>query len=726
MTTDVFPSACRFRDGNAPIADRVEDLLTRLTPAEKCAQLLHTAPAIERLGIPAYNWWNECLHGIGRAGVATVFPQAIGLAAMWDVPFMRAVADAISTEARAKHHEYLRQGDTGAYAGLTYWSPTINICRDPRWGRGQETYGECPYLTSRLAVAFCKGLQGDDPRYLKVVATPKHYLAHSGPEANRLSFNTKASEKDLRETYMPAFHACVTEAKAESIMGAYNRVNGEVCCGSRKFLQKILREEWGFEGYVVSDCDAIRDFLEQHKITANPVKSAAYGLRNGCDLNCGCAYEKLIQALAKGLITEADIDVAARRLFTARMRLGMFDPPERVPYAQIPYEANDCAAHRRLARDAAARSLVLLKNEGILPLRRDLASIAVIGPNADDGQVLLGNYEGRPSRVVTVLEGIRTAVGAATKVWFAEGCKVTGRRQDWLMDGRLSEAVSAAQRAEVVVLVLGLNAKVEGEQGDTFNPETAAGDKVSLKLPGLQPELLEAVVAVGKPVVVVNLSGSAVDLSWADEHVGAIVQAWYPGEEGGAAVADVLFGAVAPGGRLPVTFYRSLDDLPDFADYSMQGRTYRYFKGEPLYPFGFGLSYARFGYSELTLSRQTLGTDESVEVSVTVANEGAMAGDEVVQLYVSDLEASVRVPSRDLRGLRRLHLAPGEKERVTFTLAPRDFSLIDERGKRILEPGRFLISVGGSQPDALSVRRYGHAPLVSEITVTGEAVELPY
>ena len=716
-----------FQNADLTVDERVRDLVSRLTLAEKAAQMLHEAPAIPRLGIPAYNWWNECLHGVARAGIATVFPQAIGLAAMWNVRRMSEVATAISDEARAKHHEFARKDDRGYYKGLTFWSPNINIFRDPRWGRGHETFGECPHLTSRLGVAFCKALQGDHPKYLKLVATPKHYAVHSGPEGLRHSFDAIASPKDLRETYLPAFHACVTEAKAHSIMGAYNRTNGEPCCASPTLLGKILREEWKFDGYVVSDCWAVRDFHEHHKVTLTPEQSAAAGVKEGCDLNCGCTYGHIPAAVEQGLLTEADLDKCVTRLFRARMLLGMFDPEERVPYASIPYEVNDSESHRALSLEAARESIVLLKNRGAtLPLSRDVKSIAVIGPNADDPQVLLANYFGIPSRSVTPLEGIRRAVSQATKVWYTEGCKTTGEKTEGL--GRhalLSEARSMAERADVVVLCLGLNAEIEGEQGDVSNSE-AAGDKAHLNLPGLQQRLMEEIVAIGKPTVVVLVSGSALAVTWAEEHADAIVQLYYPGEEGGTALADVLFGAYNPAGRLPLTYPRSLEDVPPFTDYSMRGRTYRYSEKTPLYPFGYGLSYTRFRYSELTLSSERVGPGDTLEVSANVTNTGDRAGDEVVQLYVKDLEASCRVPLLDLRGFERISLAAGETRRISFRLGARELSLIDEGGARVLEPGRFRVTLGGSQPDARSVELTGSAPLKAEFELTSERTVLPY
>jgi beta-glucosidase len=716
-----------FQDPDLSIDGRLADLLPRLTLGEKAAQMLHDAPAVPHLGIPAYNWWNECLHGVARAGIATVFPQAIALAATFDVERVGTVAAAIADEARAKHHEYLRQGDRGMYKGLTFWSPNINIFRDPRWGRGHETFGECPYLTSRLAVATCRSLQGDDPRHLNLVATPKHFAVHSGPEGLRHSFDARVSDKDLRETYLPAFHACVTEAAAASVMTAYNRVNGEPCSGSPTLIQKILREEWGFDGYVVSDCWAIKDFHEGHGVTATPEESAALGVKAGCDLNCGCTYGFIPAAVEMGLLAEADVDRSVRRLFRARLRLGMFDPPASVAHAAIPYEVNDSDAHRALARAVAGASMVLLKNEGdLLPLRRDVDSIAVIGPNADDRAVLLANYAGDPSRFVTPLEGIRAAVSRTTKVWCAQGCQRLGNKTDGLgRAGNISEAVSVATRAELVVLCLGLSADIEGEQGDASNSD-AAGDKTDLALTGLQQTLLESIVALGKPTVLVVLAGSPLDLAWAHDHVGAVVQAWYPGAEGGAALADVLFGDVSPAGRLPITFPRSAADLPPITDYAMKGRTYRYLETPPLYPFGYGLSYTRFAYSDLALSGDRIGAGDPIIVRATVTNVGGRAGDEVAQLYLKDCEASCAVPHWSLRGFRRLTLSPGQSAPLEFTLTSRDLALIDERGRRVLEPGRFLLSLGGSQPDDRSAELTGSRPLIVTLEVVGDRLELPY
>jgi len=709
-----------YKDPSLPIEKRVDDLVSRMTLAEKVSQMMNAAPAVKRLDIPEYEWWNEALHGVARAGYATVFPQAIGLAATWDTDLMFQVADVISTEARAKHHEFLRNNQHARYQGLTFWSPNINIFRDPRWGRGQETYGEDPYLTSRLGVAFVKGLQGGDPRYLKLVATPKHYAVHSGPEPERHGFDARAAERDLRETYLPAFRATVVEGKAESVMCAYNRTNSEPCCTSKTLMTDILRKEWGFNGYVVSDCGAISDIWKGHHFANSEAEASALAVKAGTDLACGREYSSLLDAVKNGLISEAEIDVALKRLMTARFRLGMFDPAEMVAYARIPFSENDSLAHRALSLKAAHESIVLLKNDAnTLPLKKKIKTIAVVGPNADAPEVLLGNYNGRPSKSVTPLAGIKNAVAADTKVLYALGATLTGETQ-------IDEAVSVAKQADVVVMVLGISAALEGEEMKVDIEGFRGGDRTEIGLPKGQEALLKAVNATGKPVVLVLLNGSALAVNWANDHAPAILEAWYPGEEGGKAIADVLFGDYNPGGRLPVTFYKSVDQLPPFTDYSMQGRTYRYFNCEPLYPFGFGLSFTKFKYSNLKLSTNTIKAGENATIRAEVRNVGDLAGDEVVQLYVTDVAASVPVPIRSLAGVKRLFLEPGEKQSVSFTLTPRQMSIIDDQGRRVIEPGEFLLSVGGKQPgfngradaqttDALS----------SRFLVTGKVTEIP-
>ncbi|NLA58561.1 MAG: glycoside hydrolase family 3 protein [Firmicutes bacterium] len=720
-----------WKQPERPLEERINDLVSKLTLEEKVSQMLYYSSAIGRLGIREYNWWNECLHGVARAGIATVFPQAIGMAASFNRDLLYRVAQVIGDEARAKYNMSVEHEDRGIYKGLTFWSPNINIFRDPRWGRGQETYGECPYLTGRLAVAFIEGLQGDHPRYLKAAACAKHYAVHSGPEPKRHEFDAVVSEKDLRETYLPAFRDAVKEAKVEAVMGAYNRVNGHPACAHPQLLTQILREEWGFEGHVVSDCGAISDFHLHHKVTKTPEESAALAVNNGCDLNCGRVFESLLAAVEQGLISEEAIDRAVRRLFRTRFRLGMFDPEDMVPFNKIPYEINDCEEHRQLALEMARESIVLLKNDGLLPLNKDrIKTIAVIGPNADDKQVLLGNYFGEPSKYVTVVNGIRNAVNEDTKVYYAKGCDMF-QIHDSHWGNRptagFGEALAMAKRSDVVVMCLGLSPLLEGEEGSVAESD-GGGDRVDLGLPGVQDDLLKAISQTGKPIILVLLNGSPLAINWAHENVAAIIEAWYPGEEGGTAIADVIFGNYNPAGRLPITFVKSVDQLPPFEDYSMKNRTYRYMEDEPLYPFGYGLSYTKFAYSDLALSRTELAVDddEPVRVSVKVENIGELAGDEVVQLYVKDLEASVTVPKWELRGFKRVHINPGETVEVEFELTRRHLSLIDNHGRRLLEPGVFRIYVGGQQPDERSRELTGREVLNADLIVTGEAVELEY
>jgi beta-glucosidase len=668
-----------------------------MTLAEKVSQVMHDSAGIERLGIPPYDWWNEALHGVARAGTATVFPQAIGIAATWNEELVFRMASAISDEGRAKHHQALREGDHSRYFGLTFWSPNINIFRDPRWGRGQETYGEDPYLTARIGVQFVHGLQGDDPRYLKTAACAKHYAVHSGPEADRHHFDARVDIRDLKMTYLPAFEALVCEAGVAGVMGAYNRTNGEACCASLILLQEILRGQWGFEGYIVSDCWAIGDIYKHHKLVKTPEEASALAVKNGCDLNCGCTYEYLLAAVGNGLLTERDIDRALRHLLTIRFRLGMFDPEDQVPYTSIPFEANNTPANQALALEVARQSLVLLKNEnGFLPLSKDLKSIAVIGPNADDELVLRGNYNGTPSESITVLGGIWSLVPASTQVHYVRGCEIlTPGQEDF------KEAVRIAAESDVAVLVLGLSQQVEGEEGQREgNPEGvfSQGDRKTLDLPGEQEALLKVVAETGTPVVLVLLSGSAIAVNWADQHCRAILEAWYPGQAGGRAVAEALFGDYNPGGRLPVSFYKSVNQLPPFEDYQMAGRTYRYFEDEVLYPFGYGLSYSSFEYSDLTLSHERMEKPEMLRLSCAVRNTGHLTGDEVVQVYLRDEEASLPVPKRTLVGFKRIRLAPGAAEELTFEIKPRQFAFVDETGDWIIEPGRFTLFVGGGQP----------------------------
>ncbi len=693
-----------YLKADLPFQGRTADLVSRLTLDEKIAQLVHDAPAVPRLGIPAYNWWNECLHGVARAGPATSFPQAIGMAATFDTALMRDVATAISDEARAKHHEAVRRGQRGIYQGLTFWSPNINIFRDPRWGRGQETYGEDPYLTSRMGVEFVKGLQGDDPKYLKVVATAKHFAVHSGPEPDRHRFDARPSERDLHETYLPAFQALVREARVASVMGAYNRVNGESASASQRLLLDILRRDWGFEGYVVSDCGAIDDIYLRHKIVATPEEAAALGVRKGCDLECGRTYRALRKAMDTGLVAEPDIDVALHRLVLARMKLGMFDPPERVPYARIPYTVNESPEHGRLARRMAQASIVLLKNEGVLPLSPAVGTVAVIGPNADGTMVLLGNYYGTPAAPVSVLSGIRAAAAArGTKVIYARGTGLVDSRPDRQRAGKpqFDAALDAARASDAVVFVGGLSGEVEGEEMKVSYPGFAGGDRTDIALPSTQESLLRALHATGKPIVLVLMTGSAIASEWASRALPALMVAWYPGQQGGNAVADVLFGATNPSGRLPVTFYRSVTQLPPFASYDMHGRTYRYFRGDPLYPFGHGLSYTKFEYSDLTLDKPGVAKDDTVSVSLAVRNVGSVAGHEVVQLYTRAVAPRVPMPIRELRGFTRVFLSAGEQQRVSLSVAAASaFARYDEVVKAsVVDPGEYAIEVGASSRD---------------------------
>jgi beta-glucosidase len=822
-----------YKNPSLPVEQRVDDLVSRMTLEEKVSQMMNGAAAIERLGIPEYEWWNEALHGVARAGYATVFPQAIGLAATWDTDLMFKVADVISTEARAKNNEFIRKGERGRYKGLTFWIPNINIFRDPRLGRGQETYGEDPFLTARMGVAFVKGLQGNDPRYFKVIATPKHYAVHSGPEPERHSFDAKASERDMQETYLPAFRATIVEGGAYSVMCAYNRTNTEPCC-TNKELYDTLRRQWNFPGYVVSDCGAIDDIYLRHHFLKTVGEASAAAVKAGTDLTCGREYRSLVQAVKDGLITEAEINTAVKRLMTARFKLGMFDPPEMVPYTKIPFSENDSEAHRQLSLRAAHESIVLLKNQNqTLPLKKDLKTIAVIGPSADNLGVLLGNYNGQPTKWVTPLAGIRAKVAPGTTVLFSPGIYPPGQiveavpaeflpngglkgeyfnnrelkgdpalvRTDsqvnfewgamspgpgvvednfsvrWtgkllapdsgkyvigvsgnggvrlIVDGQTvieeltyrrsrsltkeitfeagrlydirleyfenantyaavklnwsapgaekrlkDEAVETSRKADAVVMVMGITPTVEGEEMDVRVEGFRGGDRTDIVLPKPQEDLIKEVQALGKPVVLVLMGGSALAVNWANDNVPAILDAWYPGEEGGTAIANVLFGDYNPAGRLPVTFYKSVNDLPAFTDYQMQDRTYRYFKGTPLYPFGFGLSYSTFKYSGLKFSKNKVNAGDSVTVSVEVTNTSKQAGDEVVQLYLSDVSSAFPVPIRALAGLKRIYLNRGEKQSVSFNLDARQMSVIDDKNSRVVEPGEFSVSVGGKQP----------------------------
>jgi beta-glucosidase len=805
-----------------------------MTLEEKVSQMQDVAAAVPRLGIPAYNWWNEGLHGVARSGIATVFPQAIGLAATWDTDLIHRVADVISTEARAKYNDAIQHGNTGRYFGLTFWSPNINVFRDPRWGRGQETYGEDPYLTSRIGVAFVTGLQGDDPSYLKTISTSKHFAVHSGPEVLRHRFNVPVSSHDLADTYTPAFRATIIEGKADSVMCAYNSVRGEPACANH-FLFDMLRDKWGFKGYVVSDCWAISDLHQGHGFVLTLEQAAALAVKAGTDLSCGPEFAALPLAVRNRLLSNDDIDRAVKRLFEARFRLGMFDPPDRVPWSKLSIADNDTPAHRQLALEAAHKSIVLLKNDrGTLPLKSSVKTIAVIGPNADSLGVLLGNYNGTPSSYTTILDGLRkrfrnakilTALGApATETsavvlpaehlrtggansqpglnaeyfanvnfsgapvlkrvdanvdfewnnvspgpgvppgnysirWTAElvppvdgdyrlGGSTDGgyriyldgkkfvddsaphgtrtmttlvhlqaghpypicmeyfhawweatARLLWLPPNLSQDAVNAARKADVVIAVVGITPQLEGEESDSSDPGFFGGDRLDLNLPRPQQVLLESVAATGKPLIVVLTNGSALAVNWAQEHAAAILEAWYPGEEGGAAVANVLSGEYNPAGRLPVTFYQSVAQLPPFGNYSMAGRTYRYFTEQPLYPFGYGLSFSSFNYSDAKVSQEQVAADGTVTVSVRITNTGSIPGDEVVQLYLAHPGVE-GAPIRALAGFQRIHLDPAVSKTVDFTLRDRDLSIVDETGARRIVPGAVDVWIGGGQPVA--------------------------
>ena len=685
------------------------DLVAQMTVEEAAGQLRYDAPAIERLGVPAYNWWNEALHGVARAGTATSFPQAIGLAAAFDPELMEKLGDVAATEGRAKYNACSRHGDRDIYKGLTFWSPNVNIFRDPRWGRGHETYGEDPFLTAELGKAYVRGLQGNG-EVMKSAACAKHFAVHSGPEAIRHSFNAVANAKDMAETYLPAFKALVQDAGVEAVMGAYNRTNGEPCCGSKTLLKDILRDEWGFEGHVVSDCWAIRDFHEHHQVTDTPEESAALALENGCDVNCGNTYIYMMKAYEKGLVTEQQIRTAAERLFTARYLLGLMDGSE---YDAIPYTVVECPQHIAKAREAEEKSCVLLKNDGVMPLdAAKIKTLAVIGPNANSRVALMGNYHGTSSRYITVLEGIQDAVGDDIRVLYAQGCHLFRNREENLgqPDDRIAEALAAAEMSDAVVLVVGLDETLEGEEGDTGNA-AASGDKADLLLPESQRKLIAAVMQTGKPTVICLMAGSSIDLQEAGEQANAVLLTWYPGARGGRTVADMLFGRVSPSGKLPVTFYRNeqLACMPDFTDYSMQGRTYRYFEHQPLYPFGYGLTYGDAYVKQASARR----TDGKVQVEMLICNAGAATG-EVVQLYVQN-EGSANAPANPrLCAFKRVQLAAGECQTVVLEVPSERLMVINSDGERV-EEGRIVFYAGVSQPDARSAELTGHACVKIEI-----------
>ena len=694
--------------------ERAVHLVDQMTVEEMASQLRYDAPAIERLHIPAYNWWSEGLHGVARAGTATVFPQAIGLAATFDPVLIEKIGDTIATEARAKYNAASAHGDRDIYKGLTIWSPNVNIFRDPRWGRGHETYGEDPYLTSRLGESFVKGLQGDGS-YLKTAACAKHFAVHSGPEKERHHFDAKATRKDMWETYLPAFQACV-EAGVESVMGAYNRTNGEPCCANTYLMEEVLRGKWHFEGHYVSDCWAIKDFHENHKVTRNAEESAYLALEKGCDLNCGCTYREIMPAYKKGDLPLSLIRRAAIRLFTTRFLLGMFDKTE---YDEIPYETIACKDHLALAKKAAEESIVLLKNDGILPLKKKKGmTIGVIGPNADSREALIGNYHGTPPRYITVLEGIQDYLGEDGRVLYAQGCHLYKDREEALAqpDDRISEAVSCAEHADVVVLCLGLDETLEGEEGDTGN-SYASGDKLDLLLPPPQQRLLEAVAKTKKPFIVCLLAGSAMDLNFADQEAAAILQAFYPGAEGGREVARLLFGEYSPSGKLPVTIYRDLTEMPAFTDYTMRGRTYRYLTKKPLYPFGYGLTYSDCVIDEIQPEKEYTYEDavkDGIEIKVHVENRGNYDTEEVLQGYVK-VQSPNEVLHPKLGVFARIHIKAGEGQWISLHISKTAFSTVTEDGERVYDGKKAQIFIGFGQPDERTAELLGVNSLSFEI-----------
>ncbi|MBP3636636.1 MAG: glycoside hydrolase family 3 C-terminal domain-containing protein [Clostridia bacterium] len=684
---------------------KAKELVAQMTLEEKASQLRYDAPAIPRLGVPAYNWWNEALHGVARAGTATVFPQAIGLAAIFDEDFHQQVAEVISTEGRAKYNGQSAHGDRDIYKGLTMWSPNINIFRDPRWGRGHETYGEDPYLTTRLGVRFIKGLQGEG-KYMKIAACAKHFAVHSGPEELRHEFDAIANQKDMYETYLPAFEAAVKEAKVESVMGAYNRTNGEPCCGSKTLLVDILKEKWGFEGHIVSDCWAIRDFHTRHMVTSTAPESAAMALKNGCDINCGNTYLHMLQAYQEGLVTEEDITKACENAFTSRYLLGMF--ADDCEYDKISYLENDTDEHDAVALAAAEKCMVLLKNDGILPLDESkIKTIAVIGPNSDSQAALYANYYGLSSRYVTFLEGIRKYCREkGIRVLFSQGSAMARDRVQGLgqANDRIAEAIMCAEEADVVIACVGLDETLEGEEGDTGN-EYTSGDKYDLQLPATQRVLMEALEKTGKPLVTVVAVGSALNVPQGN----AQLLTWYPGQAGGTALTEILFGKVSPSGKLPLTFYHDVNDLPEFTDYNMTNRTYRYYTGKPLYPFGYGLSYAKFEVADMKADQE--------KVTVKVTNTSDVDAETVVQVYVKDQTSKWEVVNTKLAGFVRVALKAGESKEVAVKLDPLAFTVVNDEGERIRDGKTFDVYAGLSQPDERSVELMGQAPLHTVLEV---------
>lgn len=694
-----------FQNPDLPIEQRVNDLVSRLSLDEKVNQMLNKAPAIERLGIPEYDWWNECLHGIGRTEYkVTVFPQAIGMAASWDPTLMKNVADAIAEEGRAINNDALAKGNHAIYHGLTYWTPNINIFRDPRWGRGQETYGEDPYLTATIGKAFVEGLQGNDPHYLKAAACAKHYAVHSGPENTRHTFNTVVSPYDLWDTYLPAFKALVTDAHVEGVMCAYNAYEGQPCCGNNFLMQDILRKQWGFEGYVTSDCGAIDDFFRHHKTHVNAEYAAADAVINGTDLECGqAAYKALTDAVTSGLISEKQIDESVKKLFTTRFKLGLFDPANKVKYASIPLSVLESDAHKKLASEITRKSIVLLKNEGdLLPLSKKLKKIAVIGPNADNETTVLGNYNGFPSTISTPYKAIKNKL-KNTEVIHEKGIDYV-ESIDNSSAQKITNLIERVKGVDAVIFVGGISPELEGEEMNVNVEGFSGGDRTSIVLPKIQTKVLQALYAEKIPVVFVMTTGSAIATPWESEHIPAIINAWYGGQDAGNGIADIIFGDYNPSGKLPVTFYASDKDLPPFNSYTMKNRTYRYFSGQTLYPFGYGLSYTRFEYSPIDMPEE-IQTDVPVEISVTIKNAGNRDGDEVVQLYISHTDAPAPKPLYALKAFERVSLKAGESRKVTFTLQPDNLTSVDDNGITKLYPGKKKIYVGSSSPSYTSAQQ---------------------
>lgn len=688
-----------FWDYNLPVEERVSDLISKMSIEEKIASMNNSSPGIERLDVPAYNWWNEALHGVGRFGRATVFPQPIGMAATFDEDLIHRVASAISDEARAKFNAAIEIGNRTQYGGLTFWTPNVNIFRDPRWGRGMETWGEDPYLTGTLAGAFVEGMQGDHPEYLKTAACAKHYVVHSGPEGDRHHFNAEPPVKDFHETYLPAFKHLVVNSNVEAVMCAYNRTYEEPCCGSEYLLTEILRDEWGFEGHIVSDCGAIKDINRNHELTETEAESAAMAIKSGVNLNCGVGYKSLPEALEKGLVTEKEIDERLAVLLKTRFKLGLFDPPDMVPFNDVSEDVVSGSKHKALAREAAQKSVVMLKNENnVLPLSEDMKNLFVTGPTATDVEALLGNYHGVNDDMNTILEGIAGKINLGTRLEYRYG---------FLLDreniNKTGWALREARDADVRVVVMGLNTHLEGESGESI-ASPFKSDRKDIRLPGKQVEYLKEIRgSEDKPLIVVLTGGSPMAISEVHDVADAVLYAWYPGQEGGNAVADVLFGDVNPSGKLPVTFPRSVDQLPDYEDYSMEGRTYKYMNETPLYPFGFGLSYTRFEYSDLDAGDTSHSVDDDLELKVKVRNAGDFAGEEVLQLYLHHEDAPFRVPNNELKRFERVRLDPGEEKEVSFVLKTSDFYVFNENGEEVFEPGNFVFTVGGSSPGSRSI-----------------------